>query len=522
MKDAAQPEGISRHGAANSRRGGLATNLQDGIAHDMTLREVPQRVTPPRGARVRTSADVRLAAGRSPLMLYRRLSRWLGVCDVLGLVCASVTAVVLTTGREALSTQFLLTLGVGAVIWVAIFHAFGLYGLSGLSVRDESRGTITAAMMGVISLTVVSHLWNLALTSSWLGWTLVFVLSIEFVVRWLFRSVIKDWKREGRLALRTLIVGMNDEALRLWQHLASPASGFVPIGCVAVSTAAAAWDGIPVLGNVEELEEAIHRNDIDCVFVASTAASPEEIRRIPEVCRRTPAEVRVSTNLSHVRTHRLSIESIDAFTSFAIKPTRLTATRAVSKRALDLMIGSVALLLSLPFIAVIALAIRLTSRGPAFFFQKRVTKGGEVFTMYKFRTMVCDIRPPLDAGLVDLTQPFFKLRIDPRITGVGRFLRSVSLDELPQLWNVIRGQMSLVGPRPLPVEQILANEQLLGPRHEVKGGLTGLWQISGRSDLDSAEALRIDRYYIENWSLSLDLYILLKTIGVVFTRRGAM
>jgi lipopolysaccharide/colanic/teichoic acid biosynthesis glycosyltransferase len=142
--------------------------------------------------------------------------------------------------------------------------------------------------------------------------------------------------------------------------------------------------------------------------------------------------------------------------------------------------------------------------------------------MYKFRTMVCDITPTLDGGLIDLTQPFFKLRIDPRITGVGRFLRSVSLDELPQLWNVIRGQMSLVGPRPLPVEQVLANEQLLSPRHEVKGGLTGLWQISGRSDLDSEEALRIDRYYIENWSLSLDLYILIKTIGAVFTRRGAM
>ena len=124
--------------------------------------------------------------------------------------------------------------------------------------------------------------------------------------------------------------------------------------------------------------------------------------------------------------------------------------------------------------------------------------------------------------LIDLTQPYFKLQTDPRITRVGRFLRSLSLDELPQLWNVLRGEMSLVGPRPLPVEQVLANEQLLGPRHEVKGGLTGLWQISGRSDLDSEEALRIDRFYIENWSLSLDLYIMIKTIGVVFARRGAM
>lgn len=471
---------------------------------------------------MRTSADVPVVR-RSPLLLYRSMSRWLAVYDAISLMCASVAAQVLTGGRASLSIEFLLTLGVGCIIWVSVFHAFGLHALSRLSVRDESRGIISAAMAGVLLLTVMSSWSGQPLTRPWLGWTLLFALAIEFVVRWLFRSVIKHGKRDGHLALRTLIVGMNEEAMRLWLHLASPSSGFVPIGCVAASDAAAPSGGIPVLGDVDELEEVIHRNDVDCVFVASTAVSPEEIRKIPEACRRSPAEVRVSANLSDVRTHRLSIQSIDGVTSFALTAPRLSATgAAVSKRCLDLVVASMALLLSLPFIAVIALAIRLTSRGPAFFFQKRVTKGGEVFTMYKFRTMVCDITHPLDGRLVDLTQPFFKLRIDPRITGVGRFLRSVSLDELPQLWNVIRGQMSLVGPRPLPVEQVLANEKLLTPRHEVKGGLTGLWQISGRSDLDSEEALRIDRYYIENWSLSLDLYILIKTIGVVFTRRGAM
>jgi exopolysaccharide biosynthesis polyprenyl glycosylphosphotransferase len=472
---------------------------------------------------VRTLASVAVERERSPLQLYKRLSMWLAVCDAISLMCSGVAAQVLTAGRASLSIEFLLTLGVGCIIWVSILHAFGLHELGRLSVRDESRGIVSAAAAGAILVTVMSSWWYQPLTRPWLGWTLLFVLAIEFVVRWQFRSVIKHGKRDGHLALRTLIVGTNDEALQLWLRLASPSSGFLPIGWVAVLNAAAPSGGTPVLGDVDELEEIIHRNDVECVFVASTAVSPEEIRKIPEACRRTPAEVRVSTNLSDVRTHRLSIHSIDGVTSFALTAPRLSATgAAVSKRCLDLVVGSMALLLALPFIAAIALTIRLTSRGPAFFLQKRVTKDGEVFTMYKFRTMVCDITPALDGGLIDLTQPFFKLRIDPRITGVGRFLRSVSLDELPQLWNVVRGQMSLVGPRPLPVEQVLANEQLLSPRHEVKGGLTGLWQISGRSDLDSEEALRIDRYYIENWSLSLDLYILLKTIGVVFTRRGAM
>jgi lipopolysaccharide/colanic/teichoic acid biosynthesis glycosyltransferase len=141
--------------------------------------------------------------------------------------------------------------------------------------------------------------------------------------------------------------------------------------------------------------------------------------------------------------------------------------------------------------------------------------------MLKFRTMVNDPAGALDGKLIDLTQPFFKMRDDPRLIRVGRFLRAVSLDELPQLWNVMRGDMSLVGPRPLPAEQVAANIEALAPRHEVRAGMTGWWQISGRSEVDVSEALRMDLFYIENWSLSLDLYIVLKTVGVVIVGRGA-
>jgi lipopolysaccharide/colanic/teichoic acid biosynthesis glycosyltransferase len=141
--------------------------------------------------------------------------------------------------------------------------------------------------------------------------------------------------------------------------------------------------------------------------------------------------------------------------------------------------------------------------------------------MYKLRTMETDSRPTLDGPLIDLTRPFFKMENDPRLTRVGRFLRASSLDELPQLWNVIRGDMSLVGPRPLPSDQVAANDAFLSPRHEVRGGLTGLWQVSGRSELDSAEALRMDRFYIDNWSLALDFAILVRTASTVLSGRGA-
>jgi lipopolysaccharide/colanic/teichoic acid biosynthesis glycosyltransferase len=153
-----------------------------------------------------------------------------------------------------------------------------------------------------------------------------------------------------------------------------------------------------------------------------------------------------------------------------------------------------------------------------FFHQKRVTRGGRTFKMHKFRTMTIGAS---DATDLDMSVPFFKLDQDPRITPIGHRLRKWSLDELPQLWNVICGEMSLVGPRPLPAEQVATNLELLGPRHEVSAGMTGWWQINGRSDVVPEEAVRLDTFYIENWSLTFDLYILLKTLSTVLERRGA-
>jgi lipopolysaccharide/colanic/teichoic acid biosynthesis glycosyltransferase len=178
-------------------------------------------------------------------------------------------------------------------------------------------------------------------------------------------------------------------------------------------------------------------------------------------------------------------------------------------------VASAVLLVSLPLWPVIALAIRLDSRGPAFFHQERVTKDGRIFRMHKFRTM------RTGGPAFDTTRPFFKLESDPRLTRVGVFLRRFSLDELPQFWNVIAGEMSLVGPRPLPADQVAANHDLLGPRQAVPAGLTGWWQINGRSRVTPEEALRLDLFYIENWSPTLDLYILLKTFGAVVGRDGA-
>jgi lipopolysaccharide/colanic/teichoic acid biosynthesis glycosyltransferase len=193
----------------------------------------------------------------------------------------------------------------------------------------------------------------------------------------------------------------------------------------------------------------------------------------------------------------------------------LTRTQVAVKRGFDLVVVSVALVVSLPLWMAVAIAIRLSSPGPVLFHQQRVSKGGRIFRMHKFRTMT-DVDCP-----VDTSTPFFKLESDPRLTRVGRILRRYSLDELPQFWNVLKGEMSLVGPRPLPADQVAAHVELLGPRHEVPAGVTGWWQINGRSAVTPDEAIQLDQFYIENWSLPLDLYILLRTFGTVLGGKGA-
>ena len=193
------------------------------------------------------------------------------------------------------------------------------------------------------------------------------------------------------------------------------------------------------------------------------------------------------------------------------------------KRATDRALAVPLAVATAPAMAAIALWVRRGSPGPAFYRQRRIGYAGEPFTLLKFRTMVADAELLL-ADLLTRNEadgPLFKLRHDPRITRVGRWLRRTSLDELPQLWNVLRGEMSLVGPRPPLPSEVAAYEDWQLDRLEVRPGLTGLWQVSGRSDLSFDDCVRLDLFYIENWSLAYDLYILAKTVPVLISQRGA-
>jgi exopolysaccharide biosynthesis polyprenyl glycosylphosphotransferase len=402
------------------------------------------------------------------------------------------------------------------LLWVGVFHTFDLYAPQHLSAPEEFRRVIGASGVGIVLLALVSFWSKASFSRGWIGLAWALVLVLELLPRRWLRAYQWRLRLDGRLVLRTLIVGTSAEARRLAEILRAPATGYLPIGHVRTSDSAQSPDGLPVFGGIAELNRLIQEHGVECLFMAPTELTIEEVSRVAQAARPDQVEIRVLANLPQMLTSRLALLKVGPAVAVALRPVRLSGRQAVMKRVLDLAVAVPVLVLSLPLWGVFALAIRVDSRGPVFFSQERVTKDGRVFRMHKFRTMRTDV----DASL-DTTKPFFKLQSDPRLTHVGRILRRFSLDELPQLWNVITGEMSLVGPRPLPADQVAANLDLLRPRQAVPAGVTGWWQINGRSLVTPEEALRLDLFYIENWSPTLDLYVLLKTFGAVVGRQGA-
>ena len=328
-------------------------------------------------------------------------------------------------------------------------------------------------------------------------------------------------RRRGSLAPRTLVIGTHDEADRVAHCLLLPDSGFNVVGYVALGGATGSANTVPVLGEIEDLTALVRRHAADCMFVVSSEVTPADMAVISRVSRREQLELRITATLPEVLPSRVSVEIVNGTAALSLAPVRLTPARAATKRLFDLIVASCMLLAALPVMVVIGVLVRLTSRGPAIFRQDRVTKDGQIFSIFKFRSMFVD--EDLDSPTQDLdpTRTYFKLQDDPRVTKLGRTLRRYSLDELPQLWNVIRGDLSLVGPRPLWALQVDPGLETFQHRHEVRAGLTGWWQVNGRSGVDVDDALKMDLFYIENWSLWLDLSILLRTVPVVLTSRAA-
>ncbi len=473
------------------------------------------------GGRLRTISPA--VPKESARAQYRRLYQLMALSDGLAVALSVAAGYWIRFGVRPLRSGVVLMMIVAPAVTIAIFAAFHLYDAHRVTTAEEFRRVILAVSVEVAGLATVAF-WSDASTSrleALFAWALALVLTLAN--RRLWHGYVRRARARGRLTFRTLVVGTNEEAVQLAHVMESERLGFAPIGFLG--TAQGSWSGYgpTVLGHIRDLRELIRRESADCVFVASSAVSVDEMKDVAKAVRLEGVEVRVTATLPEVLASRLSVQPVGGLMSLSLRPVRLSGTQAVAKRVFDIAVAGLGLILVSPLMIAIAVAIKLSSRGPILFRQWRVGQRGRPFVILKFRTMEDGADAKVEAlrHLNESDGPLFKVRRDPRVTKVGRVLRRWSLDELPQLWNVIRGEMSLVGPRPPLPEEVREYEDWQFDRLEVRPGITGLWQVSGRSDLSFDEYVRRDLFYIENWSLAYDLYIVAKTIPIVLSQRGA-
>jgi exopolysaccharide biosynthesis polyprenyl glycosylphosphotransferase len=466
----------------------------------------------------------RLASARSDVRRqYHSHYVWMALTDAVAVFLALLLAYQLRFDRLVPTLDFWLLLLTVPLITPVVYLSMRLYRVHQYSTAEEFRRIIVAISL-IITVTVMVSFWSKASFSRlWmlLSWLLALVLALW--TRRLWHWQVRRQRRRGKLTFRTLIVGANPEGEQLAITIQGKEFGFLPIGFVAGSMDAVRLDDQRVVGPVSRIQELIRETRADCLFVASSAVTTEDVVQIMKARRLEDVEVRFTANLPTVLSSRLAPQTIGGVMTLSVTVLQLTRAQAAAKRICDVVISAVGLLLLAPVFAAVALAIKLTSRGPVIFRQERIGLRGRPFTLLKFRTMVvgADLMIEKLRDQNEADGPLFKLRKDPRVTWVGRILRQYSLDELPQLINVLKGEMSLVGPRPpLPDEVALYNEWQLD-RLQVRPGITGLWQVSGRSELPFEEYVRLDLFYVENWSIAYDLFILSKTIPMLVSSRGA-
>ena len=479
----------------------------------------------PREAKVHTgveSAPRVSVSAPSARAAYRRLYRWVALSDAVAIVFALLCAYWIRFGVGAPTRDFgLLLVGAPFVVWT-IFAGAHLYEAYRFAPAEEFRRIILAVSATIAVVMLLSFWLKADLSRAWVGASWALALLFALTARRLWHARFGHLRERGVLAFRTVIVGTNDEAKRLLSVMQRPAFGFQPIGVVATDERPRDL-GLPLFGSIGELREILTGSGAECVFVAASAVGPEDMQAIAKAVRLAGIEVRITATLPEVLASRLTVQPMGGLTALSLQPVRLSGAQVVAKFTFDIIVSGALLLLLSPLLASVAVAVKMTSSGPVLYRQRRIGLRGKPFTMVKFRSMRVgaegDVEELRSAHSVD--DLMFKMRDDPRITRVGRWMRRFSVDELPQLFNVIRGDMSLVGPRPPLPEEVARYEDWHFDRLEVPPGITGLWQISGRADLTFDECVQLDVFYIENWSLSYELFILGKTIPVLLSQRGA-
>lgn len=418
-------------------------------------------------------------------------------------------------------------------VWVAILGLARAYERRYLGVSDEEYRAVGRGVVGMLGLMAVVGMFVK------LQWSRAYVIALILgllVLGILARRVMRWWlhkrRSQGKLMQRTVVVGRADAAAELIRQIkSSPDQGY-DVVAVCTSGMDASWnatssiEGVPVLGEATEAIAAVDLCDAEVVAVTShPELAGKALRRLTWALEERDVELVVSTGLLDVAGPRLSIRQSTDMSLLHIERPAATRQSVMLKGLMDRSLAALLICVFSPLLIGVAIAIKVMSPdGPVLFRQQRVGVRGEMFTIYKFRSMV----PDAEAKLADLLKHSegnavqFKMKKDPRIIpGIGAFIRKYSVDELPQLFNVLFGTMSLVGPRPQSQAEVDQYEPDAMRRLHVKPGMTGLWQVSGRSDLDWEQSVRLDLRYVDNWSPIVDLQILFRTFKAVFASSGA-
>jgi len=414
-------------------------------------------------------------------------------------------------------------------IWIVVFTLMGLYRREVLlGGTQEYRRVFRATTYGLVAVffveflkpeTIVARGWVL------LGWPLVFLLTV--LGRMALRRLVYAMRRRGHFLSRTLVVGANREAVLMANQLRQwTTSGLAVLGLIGADTETTPdlSPGLRVLGDLEHLDGIIGRYGVTDLVLASSSMSRETMLDLFR--RYGTAEgisLRLSSGLYEIITTGLNVREFGFVPLVGVNRVRLTGTDRVAKWVLDLSITIPGLIVLSPLLLTIAVLVKLDSRGPLIHRRRVMGTNGRQFDAFKFRTMLANADEVL-AATPELAEEFKqhgKIKDDPRVTRVGKFLRRWSLDELPQLFNVVRREMSLVGPRMISPEEMERYAEWGINLLTVQPGITGIWQVSGRSDISYEERVRLDMYYIRNWNIWLDLQLLWQTIPAVLKGRGA-
>jgi exopolysaccharide biosynthesis polyprenyl glycosylphosphotransferase len=463
----------------------------------------------------------------SPLWARRYAAILIGFEAVAALIAGGAVLVSRGGALEASTSLFwatvLLIPAWPALLGVTGAHSERVFGTG----SDEYRRVGRAGFILLGLASCLSYAAALDLSRAFVVVALPALTVVTLAARYAARCRLRRLRASGRCTKRVVVVGRGLPVLDLVGRLQREAEAGLDVVAVCVTPGdrlrVAEKSDVPV-GGLDDVLTLAGQLGADTIAVTSASETAAHyLRQLSWQLEGTGIELLVAPGLIEVAGPRLHIRPLEGLPLLSVEQPSFEDWRRVLKSGMDRCAALLALILIAPVLLGVAFAIWLTTPGPILFRQERVGLNGQRFTMLKFRSMVVDAERQ-----VELLQPnnisdglLFKLRVDPRVTPVGRWLRRLSLDELPQLFNVLGGSMSLVGPRPPLPQEVARYDTSVSRRLLVKPGLTGLWQISGRSDLSWEESVRLDLRYVENWSLALDLSILWKTVGAVVRSRGA-